>query len=97
MLGWALDVPLAEKPGSIYSLRQHLLYARALPVAQRARLWMQQVLPEVWVPAGRFAAVNRGMLTDSSRWRGRRECAVGAGIGLEDWAANVTLRATSPR
>jgi hypothetical protein len=69
MLGWELDVPLAEKPGSIYSLQQHFLYARALPVAQRARLWMQQVLPEVWVPAGRFAAVNRGMLTDSSRWR----------------------------
>jgi hypothetical protein len=40
MLGWGLDVPFAEKPGSIYSY----VFARALLVAQPARLSMQQVL-----------------------------------------------------
>lgn len=45
----------------------------------------------VWVPAGRFAAVSRGMLTDSCRLKeaSERQEAGGRAVGRAAWTSDV--------
>jgi hypothetical protein len=101
MLGWGLDVPLAEKPGSIYSC----VFARAPLVARPTRLSIQQVLPGS-VGSSRTVRCRqprnadrlvRAAAAEEEKKEGRGGRRAVVEVGLEDWAANVTLRATSPR